>query len=351
MSIDRSELQESAARLFEGAGLVPERQKHWDLIVEMGWPGLTVPEELGGLGLGRGDLYTLYIELGRVLAPLPFLPVMLAVEAISGSTDMADQQGWIDRLIGGEIITASLLGQTVRATAGSSGGYTLSGSLSAVLDADEASHILICADGEQLCGLLPLGQSGVTVTARPTWDESRRLFDIQLDNVALDASLVLSRGENAQRMADSLNEHLQFALAADSIGGASAMLDMTIEYLQTRRQFGRPLALFQALKHRCADLRTILTAAEALFWRYADGGKGLPMDELTQAGAIKSHAANAYHTVTEEAVQLHGGIGLTSEHPCHLFLKRALLNDTLGGTSDAWEARAGAQALHALATS
>ena len=103
-----------------------------------------------------------------------------------------------------------------------------------------------------------------------------------------------------------------------------ALFDMTVEYLQTRRQFGRPLAMFQALKHRCADLKTQIAAAEALFWRLADEGNRTAFDPLVEAGALKSQAAAAYSLVAEEAIQLHGGIGLTAEHP---FFPRELIQD------------------------
>ena len=137
--------------------------------------------------------------------------------------------------------------------------------------------------------------------------------------------------------------------AADSLGGAAALLDMTVEYLQTRRQFARPLAMFQALKHRCADLKALIAGTDALFWRLADEAERTSFDPLTEAGALKSQAAGVYYAVAEEAIQLHGGIGLTSEHPCHLFMKRALLNTALGGEADAWEAAAGQEAIRRLA--
>lgn len=118
---------------------------------------------------------------------------------------------------------------------------------------------------------------------------------------------------------------------------------MTIDYLETRRQFDRPLALFQALKHRVADMKTALVAAEALFWARGDD----PDADAIRMGAMKAHAANVYRLIAEEAVQLHGGIGLTMEHPCHLFLKRATLNAALGGDADHWEEAAGRRMLAA----
>ena len=107
---------------------------------------------------------------------------------------------------------------------------------------------------------------------------------------------------------------------------------MTVEYLQTRRQFGRPLALFQALKHRCADLKASVTAAEALLSDSLDRASS-GQDAAVAMGA-KQFACSVYTRVAEEAIQLHGGIGMTAEHPCHLFLKRAQLNEQLGWHRD-----------------
>jgi alkylation response protein AidB-like acyl-CoA dehydrogenase len=118
---------------------------------------------------------------------------------------------------------------------------------------------------------------------------------------------------------------------------------MTIDYLKTRRQFDRPLAMFQALKHRVADLKIAHSAAEALLWNRAIGAP-----TLAEIGALKAHCTTAYLRIAEETIQLHGGIGLTQEHPCHLFLKRAFLNCALGGDPDYWEEQAGRFAMEKL---
>jgi alkylation response protein AidB-like acyl-CoA dehydrogenase len=120
---------------------------------------------------------------------------------------------------------------------------------------------------------------------------------------------------------------------------------MTIEYMKVRRQFDRPIALFQALKHRAADMKTRIVVAEALLWKRVRDENA----SVTELAAAKVLAAEAFRFVTEEMVQLHGGIGLTDEHPCHLFLKRALLNLQLCGNADLWNERVGRQALSATA--
>ncbi len=344
MSMPRSELQESARKVLAGARNA-NPAKAWQLVVDMGWPSLPVPEELDGLGGDLPAFCTLYGELGRELSGLPLLPSMITAEAVCQATDLPDRQVWIERLTTGHIVTLSL----DRQDGATLDGRTIAGVLTAVPDADRAGHILVCAKDSPACALVPLDGAGITLSRRATWDETRRLFDVEFDTAPLAETLVLARDEAATRMMQRIQIHLHFALAADCLGGAGAVLELTVEYLKTRRQFDRPLAMFQALKHRCADLKTALTAADALLWRMAGGdGPGL-LDPSTQAGALKSHTASVYRGIAEEAIQLHGGIGLTAEHPCHRFLKRATLNEHLGGEPDQLDAATGMQALQSLA--
>lgn len=337
--IERAELHDAAQKAFPADQLRPARDASWSLIAEMGWLPLPLPEDAGGLGLGRDASAAIHYELGKVLATAPLAPALLAVEALGAATELADQAGWIERVTAGELVTLNLLPGDI--TLDASGSLWLSGTLPCVPDADMASHVLAFA--REIAALVPLDAETVTVSERPLWDESRRLFDVTLNNHPVAPEFVLARGEASHDMANRLHGELQLALAADCLGGASAALDMTVEYLKTRKQFDRPLAMFQALKHRCADLKVQVAAAEALLWKRA-----LDQDaSVTDLGALKALASDVYRMVTEEAIQLHGGIGLTEEHPINLFMKRAMLNLQLGGSLDDWRERAGRQALAA----
>ncbi|MCB2060840.1 MAG: acyl-CoA dehydrogenase family protein [Novosphingobium sp.] len=333
--IELSELRDAAQKAFPADELIPDRDESWKLIAEMGWLMMPLPEESGGLGLGRDAVTAINLELGRVLSSAPLVPALLTVQAIGASESLVDRDSWIERTCSGEYVALNLLpGDIALADAG-----TLSGTLPAVPDADMASHVLVFAKG--LSALVPLDAPSISVSERKLWDESRRLFDITLDNCAVDESLMLARDDASHDIANRLHGELQLALAADCLGGANAALDMTVEYLRTRKQFSRPLAMFQALKHRCADLKTHIAATEALLWSRAVDADA----SVTDLGALKALAADVYRFVTEEAIQLHGGIGLTDEHQCHLFMKRAMLNLSLGGSGDELKERAGRQAL------
>ena len=333
--IELSELQGAAQKAFPANQLRPSRDASWQICAEMGWLMMPVAESSGGLGLGRDASAAILYEMGRVLGTAPLIPALLTVQALGSATELADKQNWLERACGGEYVAMNL----DRAVIELSPDNVLNATLPAVPEADMASHTLVFGPG--FCALVPLDAPGVSVTERVLWDESRRLFDVTVSGHRVEPGMFVARGEAALDIANRLRRELVLAVAADSLGGASACLDMAVEYLKTRRQFDRPLAMFQALKHRCADLKVQLGAAEALLWSRAGDGNATTPD----IGAMKALASDAYRMIAEEAIQLHGGIGLTQEHNCHLFMKRAMLNVQLGGDLDHWREAAGRQAL------
>lgn len=331
------ELRDSAQKAFPAGKLCPPRDEAWKIAAEMGWLMITVPEAHGGLGLGRDAAVAVHFELGRVLSTAPLIPALLALEGIASVETLADRAGWIERICGGEYVPLNMLPGAV----GDSGG-SLTGTLSGFFEADMAGHLLAELPGRYV--LIPTDAAGVKLVERKLWDKSRRLFDIELSGFKPDHALMVAEGEAAKSLHDRIAPLAQLAIAADSLGGTAACLDMTVEYLKTRKQFDRPLAMFQALKHRCADLKIDNTAIEALLWqRAADEGTS-----IADLGVTKALANECYLVTTEEAIQLHGGIGLTAEHNCHLFMKRAMLNAQLSGSGDHWREAAGRQALAAL---
>ena len=336
--IERQELHDAASKAFPADALKPNRDESWKLVTEMGWLMLSLSEEAGGLGLGRDSAAAIHYEFGKALGTAPLNPAMATVQAIGAATELADKDGWIERVTTGEFVTTNL-----RAGDVTGDGDKLSGTLPAVPDADMATHIMLANPGR--AALVPLDAPGVTVTQRPLWDESRRLFDVTLDGYSIDPALVMATGGEAEVLTRRLKGEMIFALAADSLGGANTILDLTVEYLKTRKQFDRPLGMFQALQHRCADLKVLIGAAEALLWSRSIQ----PEAKMAEIGGLKAHAAEVYRWVCEEAIQLHGGVGLTEEMYCHLFMKRANLNVQLGGDADLWRELVGREALAAYA--
>lgn len=333
--IELSELRDAAQQMFPASELMPPRDESWQQVAELGWLMLDLPEDLDGLALGREALATVLLEMGKALPAAPLAPALLGLQALVSAPELPDREGWIARICGGEYVPLNVLPAQVERT-----GDALTGTIPGLFEADLATHVL--ADTGELYALIPLNAPGVRLVEHQLWDESRRLFDVQLENYQLNHKLILSEGPAAKALHDELAITAQLAIAADCLGGADAVLTMTIDYLATRRQFDRPLAMFQALKHRVADLKVALTGAEALFWNRLAGAP-----TVLEMGAMKAHCAQVFRDVAEEAIQLHGGIGLTQEHPCHLFFKRAFLNCQLCGGIEHWEEQVGRAALSA----
>ena len=325
MSFELTELQDSARKVVENSGIAGNESELWTQITELGWLMVTVPESLSGLEAGEQGACVIHSELGRGLSTAPYLPAMLAVNAICESS-LIDREAWLEKVFSGELITASLSECCIDLEDGK-----LQGTAIGVQSADNAAHVLLWSSTQDVVVMVDLQKPGVSFTAKPTWDLTRRLFDVDLEDVALGDHVVLAEGTAAHTLVRQLLSLRDFYLAADAIGGAQAMLDLTVEHLQTRVQFKRPLALFQALKHRCADMKASIVAAEAMLYdalRKIDG-RFESRDCSTKAMGAKMFCTTMFVQVAEDCLQLHGGIGMADEHPCHLFLKRALLSDQL----------------------
>jgi alkylation response protein AidB-like acyl-CoA dehydrogenase len=326
---EQVELRDAARRLT-GHLAAADADAAWRAIVEAGWTALTAPLPLGGLGQNLQAACWLYMELGRTLSPVPLLPSLLAIEALGACQPSAARDAWIERIVGGERIAMSLLDPTAMHLEG--------GVVHAVLGADRARHALIVSSVDPIVALIVIDGRTASAAACPTWDTTRALFDLRLPGPMPGDGSVVARGAAAAAGCSAVSAHLHFAIAADCVGAAGAILEQTVEHLKTRRQFDRPLASFQALKHRCADLKVTIQAAEALLADYLRQIDDRPCGErLALARAAKSIASSAFREVAEAAMQMHGGMSMSVEHTCHLFLKRALLNEQLPSANDTCE--------------
>jgi alkylation response protein AidB-like acyl-CoA dehydrogenase len=332
--LNLAELRDSARRvLLHVRGRAGDSHALWSAISDLGWLGIAVPPSLGGMDQPMSALAVLYQELGRVLAPHQFL---------SSSTCMAA----LSPLCGGMDPLAALIQQCVagksRLVDGTCGAQSvivargrLNGTVRALPDAAEASHLLVCTgDCAPHLIVMPLPSGGISMVQRPAWDRSRRLFDIGLDDVDLGDAALIIEGRECVSAVSRIAAHRDFALACDSLGGADAIFSETLSYMQSRQQFGRPIGSFQSLKHRCADLAMAMAGAQAQV-----AATGLMIDAQHRdwqvaSGLCRLYAGAVYRSVSEEAVQFHGAIGFTWEHSCHRYLKRARLNDVLGGTPE-----------------
>lgn len=319
----------------EGRGL---DRTLWSEMAQLGWLGLALPDAYGGLGLGAAHRSVLYEEIGRILASVPILPTMLAAQAIlrHGGEELKTRA--LTAIVAGECLATVALPGDARLPSITPEGR-ISGAVDHVPFGDVATLLLLPvrgAEGTRLA-VLPADTPGITVHARPIVDLTRSMARIEMSDVACGDGALLAPGEEGW---DALVDHAAAGTACDAVGGAAALLDMTVDYLKIREQFGRPIGSFQALKHRAADWKTELEAITVLA-RHAAARLDTPeRDASTVASEAKAYACDTYAALAGDAVQLHGGIGFTWEHPCHLFLKRAKLSQQLYGDSTYHKERA-----------
>jgi alkylation response protein AidB-like acyl-CoA dehydrogenase len=301
----------------------------WSQVAELGWPALTVPEARGGLGIGTTAAAALHEALGASAVPLPMLGNFLAVALIEAAGTEAQKEALLPSLADGSQRACISQPDTNVLNAD---GPTLKGHVTDVLDAPAATILFLrgIRAGKSVWIAIPADAAGVTIERTLLADTSRSLGTILLEGVNVGDTKVLTP-PNAQLLDDELLRHAAIALAADSLGGGNAVLAATIEYMLIREQFGRVIGSFQALKHRVADHKAALEAARGLVEHAAALESDMP-HALLAAITAKQHVARIAAEVARDCIQLHGGVGFTSEYVPHIYLKRAKLNEALFGT-------------------
>jgi alkylation response protein AidB-like acyl-CoA dehydrogenase len=309
----------------------------WRMLAGIGVAGLAIPERYGGAGAGQVEVHIVAEELGRVLAPSPMLgSAALAAQAVLASGDDEACERLLPDLCSGAAIAAlAWTGRAGRwdpgeaacyAASRSGGGWTLTGTAHYVLDGDAADVLLVAAtmpDGS--IGLFDVGldQPGVNRRAATPMDQTRRMAVVELA-AAADRALGPSgeaRGSSTGTEALARARDLAcVALSAEQIGAAARALELTVSYTKTRVQFGRPIASFQAIQHRLAELHALVSSARSLSYRAATASAAdLPL----LAAAAKSCCSDVFSKVAAEMIQLHGAIGVTWEYDAHRYFKRA----------------------------
>ena len=304
------------------------------LTAELGVGSLHVPEELGGQGASTRETAVVMEELGRSVAPVPFLgSAVLATTALLGCEPTDAVRELLDALGAGRSVGALAVplgtapGSAFPIGVSAQDG-TLRGSVRSVGDALAADVLVVPAtgpDGPRLHAV-PVDQAGVTVAPVVSLDLTRPVADVTFDGATstpLDGS--------AESALDGALWTAAGLLASEQVGVAEWCLTTTVAYLKERHQFGRPVGSFQALKHRLADLFGELALARATARAAADT-PGTSDEARLAASLANSLCSNVAVHAAEEAVQLHGGIGMTWEHPAHLYLKRAKADQVALGT-------------------
>jgi alkylation response protein AidB-like acyl-CoA dehydrogenase len=331
---DQEALRDGARDVLDGLASSPQvravvnRGGGWDAalwaaMVEQGWPGVAIPETLGGLGLGTVEVAVLLEGVGGHAAPAPFATTVLALDALAAAGDTDD----IAAILGGDglvCVAWSRRGDALRADAAGSG-WLLHGRPDPVPYAPSAAAAVVVADTPDGPGLFKVDlDPDHPVPAEPAMDRTRELGWLRFD------ATPTTRLGGTESVEALTNRGATYA-AAEMLGGADRVLGMAVEYAKERVQFGRPIGSFQAVKHRCADMLVDVEGMRSsTYWAAWCIGADHP-DASIAASTAKIWCSDASKRVMASALQVHGGIGFTWEHDLHLFMKRAQLDQLAFG--------------------
>lgn len=339
----------------------------WSRIVELGWAAVQVPEDFDGLGLGAVELALLMEEMGRRLARTPFLAnVVLAQTALLQVGTAEAQQGALAALAYGERTATLILGPGLDAEPASLSvkarrdgeGWVLAGEAAQVLDDGLLTHAYVAARIEEAPGValfeLAADAAGLTRTPLDVFDLTRPQARWTFADVRVGAE---ARVDDPARVLAGLARTRVLAalqLAAEQVGGAAQCLQLAVDYTKERVQFGKPVASFQAVKHRVAEMMVCMETARStvrgVAARVAQGVQGNGLDEAALAAevaAARVQATEAYRYCAQEAIQLHGGVGFTWEYDPQLHFKRAQWASQWFGPTRDWREALAAHLLDA----
>jgi alkylation response protein AidB-like acyl-CoA dehydrogenase len=310
----------------------------WRRAAELGWTSMLAPESRGGGSIsdhGLADLALVAYQRGRLVSPGPFVPTNVVVAALAEAPSLNESQAsLLADLLAGERVAAYAVdeprsGSGVEA-APTASGYALSGVKSPVEAAVQADAYLVAANSPtgpiQVC--VPAAIAGVTVSARDSVDLVRRFGAIEFDSVEVNSDDVIGEGAAAAARSLDIANVLQIA---ETVGGMDRVFQFTMEWAFDRHTFGRPLASYQELKHRFADMKLWLEASKATVWEAVCAVAVNSPDSSELASAAKSYVATYSTELMQDCVQMHGGIGVTWEHDIHLYLRRATVNRNVYG--------------------
>jgi alkylation response protein AidB-like acyl-CoA dehydrogenase len=311
----------------------------WRLAADLGWVGLLVPEEHGGSGQGLIELAIVAEEIGRALARGPFLPSAIVAAAVARGAAPELQEQVLPALAEGTAWATWAFAEPglpwtldgVRTTARTDGGdVVLSGRKTAVQDADGARWLLVTAleDGRPASFLVDRGSAGIQVRRQRTLDLTRSFSEVRFTDVRVPAARRLAGGPaEVQQLLDDAC----VLAAAQNLGTLERLLEMTVDYVRVRVQFGRPIGSFQAVKQACSTMTMQVQGVRAASFSAAMAADAGAPDAGRAACVAASYASAVAGEVAGSALQLHGGIGFTWEHDLHLYLRRAKTDAVLHG--------------------
>ena len=314
----------------------------WRRMVDLGWSGMAVPEEFGGYGFGHLGLGLVLQETGRTLVDSPLIAtVLLGANAILELGSDRQKAELLPRVVAGELLLAFALDEgalhdpaRIEATAfATENGYALNGAKTFVLDGHVADRIIVVArdnDGSNGAGALGLflidaAAPGLEIT-RTIMVDGRNSANLHLSNVQVSADRRLGESATSPADLDRMLDIARVGLAAEMLGSIEEVFERTLDYLRQREQFGVPIGAFQALQHRAAEMYSEIELSKSLL-RTALAALDDPVSDHRRiaklASAAKAKLSEVFFLVSNEGIQMHGGIGMTDEFDIGFFLKRA----------------------------
>jgi alkylation response protein AidB-like acyl-CoA dehydrogenase len=357
-SSTETELFVSTARAFldRHATLSQQRALHaqsrsvdgawWKQATELGWAGLLVPEDLGGgsvSGSGLHDLAAIAEQIGHTVAPGPLHPVSTVLAGLVDAENRSEHDDTIQALASGEAVATWAVDEpgrtfdpyqpTVTATP-TTQGYRLDGVKDRVEAGAQADLFLVTARAEHgpRQFLIPTDGPGVTVRPTPCIDLVKRYARVEFDSVAIEEASAVGSAAGTPALIDRQSQVAMVLQCAETVGIVDTVLTMTIDWTRDRYTFGRPLASYQAIKHRLADMTMWLHACRGITAGAVEKVAARATDAPLWVSAAKSYLGEHAGPLVQDCVQMHGGIGVTWEHDLHLFLRRITLYRNLFGT-------------------
>jgi alkylation response protein AidB-like acyl-CoA dehydrogenase len=343
----QKEVPLSRVRELHAAG-VSFDQAWWQRAAELGWTALLVPEELGGgnvSGDGVADLATVAEQLGKTVAPGPLYPVSIVLAGLAECAEAQSHASTIESLISGEKVASWAVYEpgrgwapdqpSVTATATSSG-YRIDGVKDRVEAGAQSDYLLVTAGGDDGVRqfLVSSDASGVQIEPQQSVDLVKQYARVHFDGVHVDESAAVGSVAEAAKLIERQSQIAQVLQCAEVVGILQTVFDFTVAWALDRHTFGRPLASYQALKHRFADMKMWLEACRATTTAAVTAISARSPEAGWSASIAKSYVGEMAPQIVQGCVQMHGGIGVTWEHDLHLYLRRVALYRSMFGTPE-----------------
>ena len=319
----------------------------WQKMVDLGWSAITFPEELGGLNFGYKGLGAVFEATGKYLSASPMLSSVVLCGSLLEQLANKEQQAWLEAIIGGEKRLALAVDEKPRHQPDSidttaitdADGFILNGEKTMVLDGVGADAWIVSAQHEGACSLFIVPKSEQVQVKRINLVDSRNYAQLTFSDLKLPAVALLGKAGGASKALDRALDLARLCLSCEMLGASKALFEMTVEYLKTREQFGVKIGTFQALQHRAARCFVELELAQSCVISALSTADKSDEDLASSVSLAKWKMSKVADLVSGEAIQMHGGIGVTDEMDIGLYLKRIRVAQTCFGDADFHQAR------------